>query len=314
MPSAALCGRFGIFERLGVMHIRYCRRIVFLACAALLILAAPGQVVDAFAEKAAVVPVGPPKTPDDLDLIDVGTVKEIKQSDMIVLDNGKTYHMDQIRIPVYYDDTALAYLHSNVLNKKVGVYALKNAKIGATDRYGNFFGHILREDGTWIQADMVARGLAWAYSTESNRTLIHPLYKYEAAARADKVGFWKDPEFVIKTKNNIAKYVNSYQIYQGVIVARSWGTDKVIFICDPLSRTATAFTFTIRLDRSINFVRPGTRPDETFATWRGAYVRVRGWVDKDTTNAVPIPTIDVTHPEQMEFLDPATGEPTTKYE
>jgi hypothetical protein len=37
-------------------------------------------------------------------------------------------------------------------------------------------------------------------------------------------------------------------------------------------------------------------------------VRVRGWVERDPLNANAPPMIEVTRPEQIEFLNPITGE------
>jgi hypothetical protein len=295
------------------MAVRRFWRIAFLMLMAFLTLAAPGRVVDsAFAEGSKKeAPVGNPKTPDDLDLIDVGTVKEIKQFDIVTLDNGKTYHLDEIRVPVLYGVHAINYLKAAALGRKVGIYAIKSSKTSATDRYGYLYGHLMRDDGTWIQADMVARGLAWAFSTETNHSLVIPLYKYEAVARAEKLGFWKDPEYDIKTKANIAKYMNSYQIFQGVLTLGGGGADRYVFGCDSGWSTPPSFTFGIRYEKSMFFRRGSASPGDVFRTWTGAVVRVRGWVEKDADGH---PSIEVTHPQQMEFINPETGEPTTVYE
>lgn len=244
-----------------------------------------------------------PQAPDDLDLVNVGKVTEIKRSDLITLSNGKTYRLDQIRVPLKYEAAAVSHLKNSILGRVIGIYVVKDAKEGVNDRYGNPYAHVMRDDGVWVQADMVARGLAWAYSTETNRTLILPLYKYETSARLMKAGFWRDPEFAIKNKSNIDRYFNSYQIYQGYIGAYKTGEeDSSIHICDADSAQTPALSFSISADRLDKFT-------STSSSWIGALVRVRGWVEKDHMGR---PYIEVTHPEQIAFIDPSTGEPTTK--
>lgn len=286
-----------------------CKKSIFLFAAVLLLLTAPWQGHGARADDKA--PPKEIKTPEDLDLVAVGKVKEIKKSDLIVLDNDVTYRLDQIRVPVAYEAVAVDYLKKAILNQQVGIFADKGNKSSLVDRYGNPVGHVLRDDGVWTQADMVTRGLAWATSTLTNHELVLPLYKYETAARKIGYGFWKDPAYGIKTYQNIDKYLNTFQIYQGLITSQNLVNDKYVFTCDGNRVSKGAFSFSIRLDQLPPFMPPGATLSSMHNAWRGATVRLRGWVEKDPSSSNALPNIDVTHPEQMEFINPRTGEPAT---
>ena len=241
--------------------------------------------------------------PTDLNLIDVGTVTQVQKSNLIQLKNGKSYRINAIRIPVYYDPSAVEYLKQHVLGKKVGIYAHTKKREDITDKFGNTEGHVVREDGTWIQGDMVARGLAWAYSTADNRFLARALQKYEHAARALKSGFWNDPEYAIKHKKNIGKYLNSYQLYEGLLMYldkdRSMNGNYNFFCDTAQGSDKHPMSFMIPID-SMSIFTPRDTPYFSPQNWLRSRVRVRGWVEEKNG----IPTIMVTHPEQMEFLSP----------
>jgi hypothetical protein len=261
---------------------------------------APGAKIKAAAIKVAVLPT----SPEDIDLVDVGVVTEIKKSDLITLGNGRSYRLSQVRVPPPYEGEAIDYLKSSILNKKVGVYTLKSGT-DDIDRYGNTYVHLMKEDGAWVQADLIARGLSWAYSSETDYVLVRPLYKYEAAARSMKAGFWKDPAYTIKNKDNIGKFTGSYQLYEGVISRVDSKSDGYTLLCD-LSVSPGPLAVFIKLGNMKNFAEHGKSLLE--GKWTDGAVRLRGWVEKGEVQ----PTIEVSHPEQVEFID-ASGQAITIY-
>ena len=100
-------------------------------------------------------------SPDQLDLIDVSVVTKVLKPDLIRLQNKKTYRLDEIRVPPVYSQVAMAYLTKTLVGKKVGIYADKYNKLALNDSYGNGIGSVVLEDATWVQNDMVSRGIAW---------------------------------------------------------------------------------------------------------------------------------------------------------
>lgn len=238
--------------------------------------------------------------PDDLDLLDVGTVKEILKSDLIKLEDDKVYRLDNIRVPVYYNQAALDYLQGSILGKRVGVFANRKKAEGRTDRLGNTIGHVVTEGGVWIQAEMVGKGLAWAYSTETNRDLIKPLYGYEDQARATKAGFWVDPEYAIKDKESIKNYYNTFQIVEDVVY--DVGDDKEFYYINFDKDFKSDFTATV--DQKVRDM-----PSNMF-NLRRHRIRIRGWIEKQNG-----PLIEITHPEQfiiVPAVDPAQAQQTVQ--
>lgn len=232
----------------------------------------------------------------NMEVIHAGTVTEILKPDQVRLDDGKVYTLDGLRVPPRRNGNAMGYLQQKLLNKKVGLYINPTLKDGKTDRYGNTFVHVMLEDGSWVQGDMVSRGLAWAYSTPTNRDLIEPLYKLEAAARQQGAGFWSDPEYAVKDAQTIEKTYGSFQIFEGKIrgVRTKDGFAYLNFGADPTK------DFTITLQRQVFPEFTGTTDNEVFYPneLTNRKIRIRGWVE-----SVSGPMISLTHREQIEFLD-----------
>lgn len=256
-----------------------------------------------------------PKTPQDLDLVDVGTVTNVLNEEQIELDSGKVYSLDQVRIPLPYNGLAVNYLKRDLLNRTVGIYVDKNEAHPRKDRDGNLYAHILRDDGVWIQAVMVGKGLAWAYSTPNSRKLIIPLYTYEAKARKAFEGFWADNEYRVKKKAEVVDYLNSYQLYECHITHVTSTEENLIFLCNAAlvkKKVVWPFSFSLSFKNLDRFtVHSGS---DLRNKWRGAIALVHGWVKKDTSLSDALPNIEITHPEQIEFIDPDTGESTTQYD
>jgi len=237
-------------------------------------------------------------TPFDLELVDVGVVKEIVKSDTIRLESGKTYKIDNIRVPIQLDGQALDFLRGNVLGKKVGFYIVGKDPSARADRFGHILAHVVTQEGEWLQALMVSRGLAWATGSETSRDLVIPLFKYEDLARSQKLGLWNYPEFEVKNNETIMGNTrNSFQVYEGKIrsVRKQDNYAFYNFGKDP----KTDFTIFINTKKVPPYLLSGGRRGHTPPQFEGLRVRIRGWVEENNG-----PTIELTYQEQLEFIDP----------
>src|SRR4051812_17278579 len=124
---------------------RNVRHIFFLALMLMTLLAVP---VRADEDDKPAAPAGP--APQELIVIDRGTVKEVLKSDMIMLNNNRRYRLDNILVPPFEDPPAIEELKNAFLNKNVIVYAYHTVD-DDQDRYGVPFSHIMTEKGVWIQ-------------------------------------------------------------------------------------------------------------------------------------------------------------------
>lgn len=232
--------------------------------------------------------------PSDMNLIAVGTIKEIIKSTMFKLEDGKVFSLINVRIPFLYDGEALAYLRNEYVGKKVGVYQRDFPGVGLTDKQGNLTGHIVTEDNIWVQGDLVLKGLAWADSTPKNRDLVVKLYQFESLARTNKSGFWSSPGFAIRNGKNVEDQINTFQVVEDNIkAARVKGNDFYFGFGD---NPATDFTVIMNSTLASYFRRPNGGAYQA-GDWQGQRIRVRGWVENSSG-----PLIKITHPEQLEFI------------
>ena len=162
-------------------------------------------------------PYVPCKTkPTDMELIDVGVVKDVLKSNSIQFQNGSVFVLDGVRTPVIYEKTARDYMTDLLKGKTVGLYVNKTlSPEHLSDTHGNEIVHVVIDDGTWAQQKIVSKGLAWVDSSPEHRDLIQTLYKYEVQARAAKLGFWSNPAFKVRNGDNMIGTVGTFQIFEG---------------------------------------------------------------------------------------------------
>lgn len=246
-----------------------------------------------FVRKKVYIPVT--TAPTDLNLVAVGTVKEIIKTNLIRFEDGKVYSLINIRIPVVYDGKALDYMKATFIGKKVGVYQRDFPGVMQNDRYGNVAGHLVTDENVWIQADLVLKGLAWVDSTPRNRDLVRKMYQYETIARNSRKGFWAAPAFAVRSATTILdKGINSFQVVEDVV--KNAKVVKNMFYFNYGDNPATDFTFIMDQTLGNSFLDD---QNYAFSPWRWANhrLRVRGWVKENSG-----PMIEITHPEQIEFV------------
>ena len=141
--------------------------------------------------------------------------------------------------------------------------------------------------------------------------MVEALKRAEENARAQQLGFWKDPAYAIKTPDSVKDFLNSYQIVEGKILSvNQKGTGVVFFNFG--KNWKTDFSVRIKKDfQVLAFIKdpdapPPKKPVKyTYSVknsdplqWKNRIVRVRGWVTQDKDG----PLIDLTHKEQIDFV------------
>jgi len=160
------------------------------------------------------------------------------------------------------------------------------------DRHGRLLAQLYDSEGTWIQGALLERGLARVYTFPDNRKLAAEMLALESRARAAKAGIWGDPFYAVRTPEEAAAEIGTFQLVEGTVKdaatvrARSylnfgddWKTD-----------------FTIVVGASVRKMLAKSGID--IISLKGRRVRVRGWLDSYNG-----PMIELTHPEQIEVLD-----------
>lgn len=236
-------------------------------------------------------------SPFDLNLTEVGIVTEIIKPDTLRLANGKIFKIDNIRVPLQLDSNAIEFLNNNVLNKKIGFYIVGKDPVERADRFGHTLAHVVTEDGEWVQALMVSRGLAWASGSESSRELFIPLLKYEDLARSQNLGLWKLPTFAIRDNETIHNNTyNSFQVFEGTIRAVSAKGRYAFYNFDKDPKTD--FTIVVNIGKMEAYTLSTGAHSYSPLEFVGRKVRIRGWVEENNG-----PMIELLFQEQLEFLD-----------
>jgi endonuclease YncB( thermonuclease family) len=164
------------------------------------------------------------------------------------------------------------------------------------DRHGRFVAQVWQAGegdatGTWLQAALLADGLARVATTPDNPLLALDMLRIENEARRARRGLWGDPAYRVRTPEDAGDALDSFQIVEGRILAvairrrggyLNFGADYRTDFTLSLSREA------LRLMRQAN-VDP--------MALQGIRVRARGWL-----RSFNGPLIEITHPEQIEVL------------
>jgi micrococcal nuclease len=160
------------------------------------------------------------------------------------------------------------------------------------DRNGRILAHLVRDDGLWIQNEMLRLGWARVYTFADNRRFTAELYASERAARAGRRGIWNDPYYAIRQSDPqiLAQDIGTFQIVEGRVTDAAKVRGRVYLNFGEDYRSD--FTATIPPDAVSTFTRSKFDP----LALEGKVVRVRGYL-RDYNG----PVIDITHPEQIDM-------------
>lgn len=232
-----------------------------------------------------------------------GTVSEVVDGDTVLLDTGLVVRLIGIQAPHLAlgrpdledwpkGEAARAALAGIVLNKPV----LLRYGGADRDRHGRTLAQVYLTDGSdrWVQADMLAAGMARVYTFPDNRACVSELFAAENRARAAGVGIWSDPYYRVRRAERPADLVpleGHYEIIEGRVLAAARAGSSVYVNFG--RRYKEDFTAVIDARALRLFAETGLDP----LTLGGALVRVRGWIELSGG-----PRISITHPEQIEVL------------
>ena len=169
------------------------------------------------------------------------------------------------------------------------------------DRYRRLIAHVHLENGhhenardvngSWLQGEMLARGMARVRSLADNRSRVAEMLATESDARAHERGIWAHPFYRIRTTDETKADIGSFQIVEGIVLDRARVRERIYLNFGPDWRT----DFTVSIDTRLLpiFEKEGLDPMDL----KGRAIRVRGWIESRNG-----PLIEATHPEQIEVL------------
>lgn len=189
-----------------------------------------------------------------------------------------------LHVPAAQAEPAKALLAELALGRDVEIDPANPPR----DRHGRRLAQIGRDDGLWLEGELLRRGLAVVRTLPESRTRATEMLAIEARARKERQGIWREPP--IWQAENVRG--DGFRIVEGTVIdaARRRGTLYLNFGAD----WRTDFTVAIDSADVSGFVTAGLDPQ----TLAGVRLRVRGWV-RDYNG----PYLEADHPEQIEILE-----------
>ena len=157
------------------------------------------------------------------------------------------------------------------------------------DRHGRLLAHLKREDGTWIQGAMLKRGMARVYSFPDNRARVADMLELEARARAQGRGIWGLDLYAVMAPSDTARAIGTFQVVEGRVVDAAKVKGRTYLNFGPDWRTDFTVTIPPGTAKMFRILDP--------LALEGRRIRVRGWLKSYNG-----PSIEATHPEQIEVL------------
>lgn len=183
-----------------------------------------------------------------------------------------------------------AALESLVLDRTVTL-AFGGARL---DRHGRHLAHLFRDDGLWVQGEMLKRGMARVYTFPDNRAVVGDMLAAERAARTATRGIWGLGFYALRDAvdtSRLLREAGTFQVIEGTVVAAARVKGRVYLNFAEDWRSDTTVSIGKREMKA--FTRAGFDP----LALQGKRIRARGWLRKRNG-----PLIEATHPEQIEIL------------
>jgi endonuclease YncB( thermonuclease family) len=160
------------------------------------------------------------------------------------------------------------------------------------DRYGRLLAQVYRDDGLWIQGELLRRGFARVHVTADTRPLASEMLAIENQARRAGEGLWRDPRFRVRSAAGAGRALGSFQLIEGRVVEAARRADRWYLNFGEDWRSD--FTVIIPAHALHDFAAAKVDP----YALRARVIRVRGWVESFNG-----PMIEAVIPEQIEIID-----------
>jgi hypothetical protein len=151
---------------------------------------------------------------------------------------------------------------------------------------------VYRDDGLWVQGEMLRLGMARVHTFVDNHALAAEMLALEDEARTARRGLWRYRYYAVLSPEQAADHIDSFQLVEGRVVDAARVKSRIYLNFG--EDWHTDFTVSLPTKRLAAFEKAGISP----LALKGKVIRVRGWLDDYNG-----PMIDVTHPAQIEVVD-----------
>lgn len=142
----------------------------------------------------------------------------------LAVPNGEEIVLAGLDVGLGLAPASKAYLRElGSLQRNHGPWRMIDAR---SDRFGRLTGRIDTTSGVWVQERLLRLGLARFAGGIADRDQWKALLAAEQAARADSLGIWRNPRYIVRSADNPDSIYNGFQIVQGRIrdIGRGDGT------------------------------------------------------------------------------------------
>jgi endonuclease YncB( thermonuclease family) len=163
----------------------------------------------------------------------------------------------------------------------------------AEDRAGRLRAHVLRDDGLWLQAELVRRGLVRVAAAADAAEFVDDLLVLEAEARKADRGLWALPAYRVRDAADVRRLdsdIGSYQLVAGTVVAAARRGDAIYLDFGEDYRSDMTAIIPRDAWPRFNALKP--------LGLAGKRIRVRGWLMRRGG-----PAVELTVPAFLERLD-----------
>ncbi len=242
-------------------------------------------------------------TVQDLPVAGSALVKQVLSADTLLLADGRVVRLAGIQGPRPGHGRAHAWplaaeakaaLDRLVLGRTVTLRAAAFRQ----DRHDRWVAHLVRDDGLWLEGELLGLGWARVYVASDLKTLGPEMYAQERAAREAQRGLWANRFYAVRSPDGLEHDGDSFQVVEGRVLAVAMARGQIFLDFGPDWRT----DFTVFIPRRA--AKPFRLAFGDPRQLQGQMVRVRGWVFRHNG-----PEIELTVPEQLEKVEPAQAPP-----
>ena len=173
---------------------------------------------------AALSPIAKAATPECAGPVEIerANVVRVEKNGALILHDGRAVHLEGIRLPGGAADRAPQFLAEQALAAlsalAVGHELTLTAVPPKEDRYDRVRAQAF-DDGTWLQVEMLNRGLARVNIAADRVECASELYEAEAQARTARAGLWSLSVYAIRPTNSLTSDVGTFQLVEGRVVS-----------------------------------------------------------------------------------------------
>lgn len=229
-----------------------------------------------------------------------GEVVQIINPQTVQLKDGRTIRLSALHFPDLdmsmngdYALMAKKIMEDFLQGKHVLIYQTPEKDWGRVNRMGHHLAHLQREDGRiWLQGLLLSLGLAQVNTDERTPELSAQMYEVENLARHEKIGVWAEDKYQIHPSEHAHQFMDRFQIIEGRILDTAIKNNRIYLNFGKDWRDD--FTLSVPANKRQVFKKKNVDP----LSWKGQYVRARGWV-RDYNGAF----MEITHPQAVSTLD-----------